>query len=150
MYIYSFVGGELVACVFPEHTARRLILASMYALHKGYSETGWRLKDPEEALAELEGHAAFVFVGDKVICLTESQPWFSDESIVSEEFVTDGIHPVLTIAVIKAVCGLMNIRRFAVGTRAVANERHAGLAKLYQRDGLTVSAIELSGVVHGI
>ncbi|ANH51093.1 hypothetical protein FDH02_gp17 [Pseudomonas phage VSW-3] len=149
MYFYSFKDGELGACQFSDATARRLVLVSLYALHREYTATGWDLTDPESALKELEDHSAFVFIDDRVICLSESKPWFSNEPVVSEEFVTDGIRPEQVKQVIEAVCRLMGVRRYAVGTRAVANGRHAGLSKLYQQEGLTVSTVELTGVVDG-
>lgn len=148
MIAKSWVNGELVECRFSERAQRKLLLCSLYHLRDSYKDTGWALAEPEEAAAELSDGALFVFVGDKLMCISDVKPWFAAEHIIAEEFVDPGI-PLETVkAVCEYVCKLLGFKRYTVGTRAAANQRHAGLAKKYQQHGLSVSTVELMGVVH--
>lgn len=149
MQAVSWKSGQLMACEYSEATQLSLLLCSLYALRDGYASTGWKLVEPEEAAAELMDDNLFVFVGDKLMCLSESRPWFSAENVITEEFVDEGIPLDTVVDVLKAVCERAGCNRFTVGTRAAANQRHAGLAKLYQRQGLSVSTVELVGELHG-
>lgn len=148
----SWVNGTLVECEFSERAQRHLLLCSLYALRDTYLATGWQMKTPEEAaeaLTESEDDSFFVFVGDKLVCLSAAQPWFSKEYVLTEEFVDPGVPPETVKAIMLEVCRLVDIDRFEVGTRAVANQRHAGLSRLYQQQGLAVSTVTLMGVVNG-
>lgn len=145
----SWENGQLVPCKFSERGQLKLLLCSLYDLRDGYAPTGWKLAEPETAAAELIDDGLFVFVADKIICLSEARPWFSSEHVITEEFVDQGIPLDTVVQVMRAVCALVGCQRFTVGTRAAANQRHAGLAKLYQQHGLAVSTVELMGVQDG-
>ena len=148
MWSYSWTGEKLVQCLFTTRAQKSLLLASLYVLRDKYKDEGWDLETPENAAHELEQGNLFVFVGDKLMCLSQVKPWFSKEHIITEEFVDEGI----PLATVKAVCEFagreIGVKRYTVGTRAATNQRHAGLASLYQREGLTVSTVELMGVIH--
>lgn len=148
MIAKSWINGELVECQFSQATQKRLLLCSLYALRDTYQGSGWALAEPEDAAADLTDGGLFVFVGDKLMCLSDVKPWFATEHIITEEFVDQGI-PLETVkAVCEYVCRLLGFKRYTVGTRAAANGRHAGLAKKYQQTGLSVSTVELMGVIN--
>lgn len=148
MIAKSWINGELVECPFSIRAQKQLLLISLYALRESYADTGWDIRSPQEAAEELMDGGLFVFVGSQLMCLSDVRPWFSNEHVITEEFVDPGI-PLETVkAVMEYVCRLMGFKRYMVGTRAAANQRHAGLAKKYQQEGLSVSTVELMGVVH--
>ena len=148
MWSVSWDGEKMIECQLLPRTQRSLLLLSLYTLRDRYAGEGWALETPETAAEELTPGNLFVFVGDKLMCLSQSKPWFSAEYVITEEFVDEGI-PLETVkAVCEAACRDIGIRRYTVGTRAAPNQRHAGLASLYQREGLTVSTVELMGVIH--
>ena len=149
MWAVSWVNGEFVPCIFTERAQRSLVLLELFKLHEGYKDTGWKLVEPEEALEALTPCNLFVFVGSAPMCISASTPWFSAEMVLAEEFVGAGIDTDTAADILRAACEMQGVRRFVVGTRAAANQRHAGLAKLYQKSGLSVSTIELMGVIHG-
>lgn len=150
MWAVSWIGGKLEECEWKPHQQRILVLAELEHLRETYeATTGWACVTAEEALEEIEGGSLFVFVGHRVMVLSESKPWFSAERVLVEEFIGAGIDTETAVAVMRETCRTVDIKRFTVGTRAVANGRHAGLAKLYQREGLTVSTVELMGEEHG-
>lgn len=146
----SWESGQLSACTLSEAVQRKLLLCSMYSLRVEYAPTGWQMVTPEEAADALgnDDDNLFVFVGYNMVCLTQCRPWFSAEDVITEEFVDQDIPLETVVEIMQAVARLAGCRRFSVGTRAAANQRHAGLARLYQRQGLAVSTVELMGVVH--
>lgn len=150
MWAVSWINGKLEECEWKPHQQRILVLAEMEHLREAYQiQTGWECADAAEALAEFEDSSLFVFIGHKVMVLSETRPWFSKERVLTEEFIGQGIDIETAVAVMQETCRTVDIKRFTVGTRAAANGRHAGLAKLYQREGLTVSTVELMGEIHG-
>lgn len=148
MWSVSWDGEKLIECQLLPRTQRSLLLLSLYTLRDRYAGEGWALETPETAAEELTPGNLFVFVDDKLMCLSQSKPWFSAEYVITEEFVDEGILLETVKAVCEAACREIGIRRYTVGTRAAPNQRHAGLASLYQREGLTVSTVELMGVIH--
>ena len=149
MWSVSWKDGQLGECEFDAPTQRALLRASMHALKAEYEKTGWKVASATAAMTELIPGNLFVFVGPNIICLSEGRPWFSAERVLTEEFVDPGIGLETVIEIMKAAADIVDVKRFTVGTRAAANQRHAGLAKLYQKQGLTVSTVELVGVIHG-
>lgn len=149
MWSVSWKNGETVECEFSAKAQRSLLLASLYALYQGHAEMGWKLNTPEEVIDELIPGNLFVFVGDKIMCLSETQPWFAAERVLNEEFIDAGISIETIHEVMRYVCGVVDTRRYCVGTRTAANQRHDGLAKLHRQQGLTVTTIELMGEIHG-
>lgn len=147
MWSASWKDGKFTECEWSPETQRRLLRLSLWALREAYGKTGWKLATVNEAMEEVIPGSLFVFVGNKIICLSECKPWFSTERVLTEEFVDEGIGIDTTVAVMRAACGVVAVERFTVGTRAAANQRHAGLAKHYQGTGLTVSTVELMGVI---
>lgn len=144
MVAVSYVNGELVPCEFNHDTQRLIIAVALSELKAGYAQTGWSTASVEEAMDALDGNL-FVFVGCRVMCLSQCRPWFSAEDVLTEEFVGPGIGMQTATQVMRLAAKTMNVRRFVVGTRAAAKQRQAGLARLYQREGLSVSTIELMG-----
>lgn len=150
MWSVSFVNGELVPCKWSAHQQEILILAELEDLKTGYeAATGWACVSAQEAFDSLRQGNLFVFVDHRPMCLSEAQPWFSAERVLTEEFVGQGIDTDTAVAVMLAVAAVVDVKRFVLGTRAAANGRHAGLANKYQRSGLFVSTVELMGVVDG-
>jgi len=149
MWSVSWKNGQLGECEFDAQTQRELLRASLYTLKAEYEKTGWKVAKVADAMDDLIPGNLFVFVGPAIICLSEGRPWFSAERVLTEEFVDPGIGLETVIEVMRAAANIVDVNRFTVGTRAAANQRHAGLAKLYQKQGLTVSTVELVGVIHG-
>lgn len=149
MWAVSWKNGEMGECEWSAETQRRLLRLSLLHLKEEYEKTGWRVAEVEDAMEELIPGNLFVFVGANIICLSESRPWFSAERVLTEEFVDPNIGLETVVEICKYAAEVVDVRRFTVGTRAAANQRHAGLAKLYQKQGLSVSTVELVGVVHG-
>lgn len=148
MWSVSYINGELVPCEWNPDTQRLIVLATLSELKEGYAVTGWPTALVKDAMESLIEGNLFVFVGDKVMCLSQCRPWFSAEDILTEEFVGNGIGLETVTRVMRVAASVMGVSRFVVGTRAAANQRQAGLARLYQREGLTVSTIELMGTTH--
>lgn len=149
MKMAMWTGSALEQVNLSFHAAKALVLNALYGLKEHYAETGWKTRDPQEALSELiEDEALFVFTPDhRVICLTLCQPWFSGEDVLCEEFVEYGI-PLETVSeVMEYVARGANVQRLVAGTRAAPNQRHAGLAKLYSKHGWAVSTMELTRVI---
>lgn len=149
MWSVSWIDGKLVECEFDAIAQRELLGLSLQALRTEYVKTGWEVATVSDAMDDLISGNLFVFVGTQIICLSEGRPWFSAERVLTEEFVDPGIGLETVIEIMKAAADIVDVKRFTVGTRAAANQRHAGLAKLYQKQGLTVSTVELVGVIHG-
>lgn len=150
MWAVSWVNGELMPCEWKPHQQEILIKSEMERLRDVYVQTGWDVASVDEAyneLIEAGGMNLFVFVGPNVMCLCEDRPWFSRERVLYEEFIGMGIGLATVVEVMREVCKTVDIKRYATGTRAAVNQRHAGLAKLYSKEGLTISAIELMGEV---
>lgn len=144
---FSWDNG-LVPCEWSDSTARKLVRISLSALAQAYASTGWELESEDDALAALEENGtAFVFVGSSIVAVNLDTPWFSKESVIYEEFVDEGIPLATVIAVLEAAARKIGVRRILVGTRAAPNQRHAGLAKLYTQEGMTVSTVELMKVL---
>lgn len=121
-------------------------------MHKIYTDQlKWSILSAEDAYTYITERAnEFVIVLTEtggVVCAGEATPWFSEEAVMSEEFASH-IDTDTTTAIMRALCRAADFPRFVVGTRAVLNQRHAGLAKHYQQSGLTVSTIELMGVMN--
>ena len=150
MMAASWVDGELVECQWRPHQQEILIKAELAHLREAYEQTGWECESVDDAyigLTESKGLNLFVFVGSAVLCLCEDRPWFSKERVIYEEFIGQGIGLATVVEIMAYVCEMVGATRYVAGTRAAANQRHAGLAKLYSKEGLTISAIELTGVV---
>lgn len=146
MWSVSLVGDELLPCTLAPEYQQYVVRNTLYLLADAYKVTGWETVTPEEALAELQGNL-FVFVDASVMCISISRPWFSKEDVLVEEFVGQGIGLHRVTKIMRLATVVMGAKRFVVGTRAAVNQRHSGLAKLYEREGLTVSAVELMGGV---
>ena len=146
MWSASWVDGELVPCLLSPVAQRRAVLCTLSTLAQGYEKSGWAVTTPEKALFELEQGNLFVFVGVHPMCISMDKPWFATEFVLIEEFVSQGIGLAPVVAIMRKAMDVMSARRFVVGTRAVLNQRHGGLAKLYEREGLAISAVELTGV----
>lgn len=145
---FSWDGDDLMACQWSESTARRLVRISLSSLRMAYLATGWELVSEDDALESLtEEGTVFVFVGDRIVAVNAEAPWFSAETVVYEEFVDEGIPLATVVAVLEAVARRLEVKRILVGTRAAPNQRHAGLAKLYTQEGMTVSTVELMKVL---
>lgn len=152
MWAYSWEDGKLVTCRWSAHQQEILIKGELAHLKDAYEQTGWETEDVDTAFANLtgaQGICLFVFVGSAVLCLCEDRPWFSKERVLHEEFIGQGIGLPTVVEIMEYVAKVVDVRRYIAGTRAAANQRHAGLAKLYSKEGLTISAIELMGVVDG-
>ncbi len=147
MWSVSWKDGELVPCEFLPETQRKLLRISLYGLRQEYEKTGWALVPLDVAMEEIIPGNMFVFVGDKIMGVSAAKPWFSSEGLVVEEFVDYGIPLDTVVAVLKASASIYGVRRYAVGTRAAMKQRHSALARLYEREGLSVSTIELTGVI---
>lgn len=148
MWSVSLVGDELLPCTLSPEYQQYRVRNALYALADTYKVTGWDTVTPNEALAALQGNL-FVFVDASVMCISISRPWFSNEEVLVEEFVEQGIGLQRVTQIMRLATSIMGAKRFVVGTRAAVNQRHSGLAKLYEREGLSVSAVELMGVVDG-
>lgn len=152
MWAVSWKDGKLVECEWSPHQQEILIKGEMAYLKDAYEQTGWLTEDVDTAYANLtesSGMNLFVFVGPAVMCLCEDKAWFSKERVLYEEFIGQGIGLSTVVDIMIEVCKVVDIGRYVAGTRAAANQRHAGLAKCYSMEGLTISAIELMGVIHG-
>jgi hypothetical protein len=149
MWSVSWKGGAMVECEWSAETQRRLLRLSLLYLKTEYEKTGWRVAEVDDAMEELIPGNLFVFVGPHIVCLSECRPWFSAERVLTEEFVDPNIGLDTVVDICRHAANVVDVRRFTVGTRAAANQRHAGLAKLYQKQGLSVSTVELVGVIHG-
>lgn len=135
------------------HQCEILIRAALTDLREIYTnELKWDILSVDDAyqyLSERPGEFMFVFTEDGgVICAAEGTPWFAELPVLSEEFVSRGMATDITVAVMRALAQGFEYDRFTVGTRAVANQRHAGLAKHYQQGGMSVSTVELMGVIN--
>lgn len=135
------------------HQREILIRAALTDLREVYTnELHWPILPVEDAfqyLNERPEDFVFVFTEDGgVICAGEGTPWFAELPVLSEEFVSRGMPTDTTVAVLRALAQMFEFTRFTVGTRAVANQRHAGLAKHYQQSGMSVSTVELMGVIN--
>lgn len=148
MWSVSLVGDELLPCTLTPGCQSFLVLSTLGHLADTYKDTGWEIVTPADALKELQGNL-FVFVDASVMCISISRPWFSKEDVLVEEFVGQGIGLQRVTQIMRLATSVMGAKRFVVGTRAAVNQRHSGLAKLYEREGLAVSAVELMGVVDG-
>lgn len=148
MWSVSLIGDKLLPCTLTPGRQLYLVLSTLERLADNYKVTGWETVTPAEAYKELQGNL-FVFAGTSVMCISISRPWFSKEDVLVEEFVGQGIGLHKVTKIMRLATGVMGAKRFVVGTRAAVNQRHSGLAKLYEREGLTVSAVELMGVVDG-
>lgn len=148
MHCMSWINGALVPCEWSARGCRSLVRLSLSVLAERYPD--WDLATPDEALDRLTSEdedTVFVFVDDKVLCLSVSMPWFSWDNVLSEVFVDEGISLEEIVTIMECVAKTTGLSRIAVGTRAVPGGRHAGLAKLYSRVGMTVSTIELMRVI---
>lgn len=148
MWSVSLIGDELLPCTLTPGHQQYVVRNTLYLLADTYKVTGWETVTPEEALDALKGNL-FVFVDTSVMCISISRPWFSKEDVLVEEFVGQGIGLHKVTKIMRLATSVMGAKRFVVGTRAAVNQRHSGLAKLYEREGLAVSAVELMGVVDG-
>ena len=148
MWSVSLIGDKLLPCTLSRDRQLFLTLSTLGQLAVEYEKTGWEVVTPEEALASHSGNL-FVFVDASVMCISISRPWFSKRDVLVEEFVGQGIGLHRVNQIMRLATSIMGAKRFVVGTRAAVNQRHSGLAKLYEREGLTVSAVELMGVVDG-
>lgn len=148
MWALSWVDGKLTDCQWKPHQQRILILSELEHLKQGYEDReGWPCTTAEEALTQIERSSIFVFDGHKVLALSAVQPWFSKEEVLTEDFVGQGMDIPTVVAIMREVCKVVCLKRFTVGTRAAANGRHAGLARLYENEGLSVSTLELKGEI---
>ncbi len=144
----DWVNGEIVPSHLSPRGAMSLLRISLSELAKNYSHTGWETLSPEDAAKNLiDEDTIFVFVDYKIVAVSMSQPWFSAEAVITEEFVDEGVPLHVVNAILEFVARTVGVKRILVGTRAAPNQRHAGLAKLYSREGLTVSTVELMRVI---
>lgn len=149
MRMAMWTGHNLEQVDLSYHAAKSLVLNALYGLKQRYVETGWSTKDPEEAFrALIDEEALFVFTrSHRVVCLTMCQPWFSGEDVLCEEFVDEGVSLEEVTELMEYVARGANVRRLVAGTRAAPKQRHAGLAKLYSKQGWSVSTMELTRVI---
>lgn len=148
MQYFSWKGGELAKCEWSERGARALMRISLCQLKSAYASTGWPTVEPDEAFDNLNDvDTIVVFVDELIVCVSVAQPWFSAEPVITEEFVDAGVPLATVVAICEFVARSAGISRILVGTRAAPNQRHAGLAQLYSREGMVVSTVELMRVV---
>lgn len=145
---FSWDGQAIVPCEWSEPTAQKLLRISLSTLGDRYGKTGWQLLSIEDGIKNLaEDDTSIVFVGALCLAISIGQPWYSAEPVLYEDFVDEGIPLSTVVSVMEYAAKQVAIDRILVGTRAAPNQRHAGLAKLYTQEGMTVSTVELMKVV---
>lgn len=137
--------GVLTHLQEDRQTMRDRLLAGLVWLKSRYNAQGWKfLVEPEDIVDTLLDEAQLLVVGPSIVGFSVGVPWFLTKPVVGEEFImfdgnlddiVDGLYAV------GEFCGAC---RLEVGTRAAANGKHAALARLYIRRGLSVSTLELT------
>lgn len=137
--------GELTHLQEDRGVIREQIKSALQWLKDQYAVQGWQhVAEPEDIVESVMEDVHLVRVGKAWIGFDIVTPWFMTKPVVSEEFVSGEIELATVVAVLEAVGREFGIDRLAVGTRAAAGGNHLGLARLYQRQGLAVSALELT------
>jgi hypothetical protein len=124
---------------------RQRLLHGLQWLKDRYAAQGWAfVAEPEDIVDEVMEGASLLEVGPCIIGFSLVQPWFLTELVLTEEFIMyEGDLPEIVKA-LEEVGRRCGAKRLTVGTRAVAQGKHAALARLYSRQGLSVSTLELT------
>ena len=82
--------------------------------------------------------------GTSLVAYSAESPWFSEETMIVEEFVVGGANLESVVDALSALATGFECSRIILGTRAVRSGRHYALSKLYERTGCVVSCMELT------
>lgn len=127
---------------------RAVLLRIIQDLKVSYTTQGWAdLAEPEHVVDGVLDEVLLIRVPNGWVGCSVSTPWFMVAPVLCEEFVTFGVQIGDAIAALTAAAKMVDAKRITVGTRAVTNGRHAGLAKLYKTLGCQVSTVELTRAV---
>lgn len=149
MRVVQIVGGVVSTFTGSLDYMRRRIISELTGLADGYADTGWKLADPIQAFETIKDEFTFVLLeSGGLMAVSSNVPWFSQEHVLSEEWLGAGVTTSAAVEAMNAICKQAGISRFEVGTRAAPGQRHQAASRLYQRDGLRVSTITLTGDTH--
>lgn len=124
---------------------RKRLLEGLVWLKGRYTAQGWQfIVEPEDIVDTLIDEAQLLMVGPSIVGFSIGVPWFLTRPVVGEEFIMFDGNLTDIVAGLEAVGKHCGACRLEVGTRAAANGKHAALARLYIRQGLTVSTLELT------
>lgn len=116
----------------------------MEQMRERYAVQGWKdILTAEELAREAINEFILIKVGAGWLGFSVVCPWFLDQHVLVEELMLDVPLP-LAVEVLKTAAKRHGCKRLTVGTRVAPNGKHLGLMKSYQRQGLSIGAIELT------
>lgn len=137
--------GELTHLQEDRQTVRDRMLLGLQWLKEQYTTQGWQfIVEPEDIVDTLIDEATLLMVGPCIVGFSVEVPWFLTEPVIGEEFIMFDGNLTDIVAGLEAVGKQYGACRLVVGTRAVAGGRHVALARLYSRQGFSVSTLELT------
>lgn len=145
--VFEYRDNQLTYHLDNKNNLRQEVHAQLTRFWDILTDKGWgRVIDPAEATEILLDCFIHLRVGSGLIALSTIQPWFSEDVMLAEEVVYD-IPPREIVPAMEALAKHLGCSKIVVGTRAVSRDRHLALARMFQSEGMKVSAIELTKTV---
>lgn len=146
--VFKYVDGVLSTYEEDNGELAAWVLRAAIWLKESYKVQGWKdIKEPVDVVQEVMDSFYFMWVGSTFVAFSVEQPWFSNSTVVAEEFVVPfGSTPKLAdvVAALTVAGQAAGATRLVIGTRAAPRGKHAALARMYNRQGLASSAMELT------
>lgn len=139
--VFRWQDGQLT--YLQEERPFALITTALNHLYHTMKDKGYNLRTPEYVLAAgLEFN--YVLVGSGIVAFKVGTVWYSDDIVLCEEFVYGDLTLTDVRDALLALARLAGARRVVVGTFAVVNGRHSGLARMYESIGFRLASHELT------
>lgn len=143
---YNVDTGELAYYLERRTIVAAEVFKALCWLYLGLQEQGWKnIRAPESLVDHVIDEFSLVLVKDTLIAFSVTQPWFTTDRVLSEEFIAPVAADYATMEEAVACLSLIGSRSgcgmLSLGTRA--NPRQQGLARLFQQTGAKLSTIEL-------
>lgn len=146
MNILQYQDGQLTPLQEPPSETRYWTVQAIKQL-KEYFQPAWpELRSDEELADHVLEEFLLVWTGSYLVAVDVVTTWFSEVPVLSEEFIVSfGNHTPYEMVdeCLVAVAKQYGCRKVFRGTRSMVG-RHEPLARLIQRQGYTVSTIELT------
>lgn len=145
--VLQWEDGQLASYLVQRTVVAEKVRPALAWLYNELLDQGWSgVTHPMDLVEFVMDEFILCLVDDTLIAVTVGTPWFLNDPVVTEEFVAPvGDSPATLDAVVQAIEAIgkaSGCTRMMLGTRA--NSRQRGLARLFERVGMTQSSIELT------
>lgn len=140
--VFRWSGNQLTYYQEYQNIIEKLLWDAASYFHASFLSRGITPLSVED-LAKGAGEVDLLLIGDGIVGFTIGSPWYTTDRYIVEEYVYNVPDLQQVVDGLTAIALTQQAKRITLGTASVKNGRHMGLAKMYERAGCKIGAIEL-------